>query len=336
MMHSGTIMVGYDPQLRLQDKGLSLLAWAIGVSLLVTVGWMVLEPLDPHGAVTIGGTQTAAILVLAEMLALSVIVSALATGLIGKKLPDAGVFAVALGLAACSLRGATAEHLLISITGADASARSSLAWKLAFEGCVWFSVIAAAMFTSGVTIRWLGKSRSDADDLDWGSFSLAEASIFLPWLGPAPDDSEDREWVDGLKVTAVSLFAAAILFRVLAAGLPWSSITHGQTYFALIAASYLGTSFAYRSWQVRSALWGCLAPPLLCLGGFVYSALASSSQGPYSDLANIPPSTFYRALPIQYVSVGTAAAVASFWAARRRWAMNSLVADSGPRKQARV
>ena len=304
--------------LRLHDKALSLAAWGIAVGIFGSVGWMTVQPYDPLGAVSLVTSQRA-VLMLVEVLALSAVVSGLATALIGRKLPDAGVFAVALGLAVASLRGDTASYLLITVTGSDASARDLLAWKLAFEGFAWFAVMAAAMVVGGWVTRWTTTEDTAASDTSWHDSALAEAAGLATGYGA----SDERDWIDGLKVTGVSLVTAAVLFRLLATGSPWRSIQHGQVFFALAVAFYVGGMVAYRYWRVRSALWGCLAPPLLCLFGYVLSAVGSPPKGPYGAVASVPPSSFFRALPIEYVCVGTAAALMSFWSARRHWLTHS-------------
>ncbi len=316
-------MIAVHAHLRLQDKALSLAAWGIGVGVFGSVGWMAIQPFDPEGAVSLT-TARHAPLMLVEVLALAAIVSGLATALIGRKLPEAGAFAVALGLAAVNLRGDSAAYLLITVTGGDAAARSALAWKLAFEGIAWSATIVVALLAAG----WLMRSVTGRDrppgDLLYEDTALAELTSLRSASGDG--GSRQRPWADGLKVTALSLVVAAILFRLLATGSPWRTVRHGQSYFALVAAFYFGGIIAYRYWRVRSPLWGCLAPPVLCLVGYAYCAVAASPQEPYRSVASVPPSAFFRALPVEYVCVGTVAAILAFWSARRHW-----LAHPGPR-----
>ena len=119
--------------LRLHDKLLSLLVWIGAAALFATVGWMAVQPDDPQGAVSIL-TRSGAFSSVVQIVALAAAVSAVAAALVGRRLPDAGVFAVALGLAAAVWRGESASHLLISVAGGDGGARSALAWRLAVEG----------------------------------------------------------------------------------------------------------------------------------------------------------------------------------------------------------
>jgi hypothetical protein len=317
-----TAMSAASANLRTQDKFLSLTAWGVAIGIFASVGWMAIEPLDPVGAVSLV-TSGNAVLMMIEVLALSAIVSGVATALIGRKLPDAGVFAAALGLAAANLRGDTTTYLLLTVTGSDAAARDALAGKLAFEGLAWFAAVVVAAVASGWVTRWVIGSDQSAGDVGLEETALSEVTSRLPvW-----DDSERPtgygHWLDGLKVTVVSLVAAIVLFRLLATGSPWRSVQHGQSYFALAVAFYVGGLIAQRLWRMRSALWVCLGPPLLCLLGYLFCAISSSPKGPYGTVASVPPSVFFRALPIEYICVGTAAAVMSFWSARRHWLLHA-------------
>jgi len=302
--------------LRFHEKVLSLLAWGIALAIFASVGWLALQPDDPHGAVSLL-TRSGAWLSVVEILALSAVVSGVATVLVGRRLPDAGVFAVALGLAAAALRGDTSAYLLISLADGDAAVQAAMAWKLAGEGIVWFLAIVVAMITSGLVTRWYATGDGDHAPESLAATCLAD----LPGLGrrlvPADADQPPRSQWGGLKTTLVSLAAATILFRLLATGSPLRSVQHGQTYFALVVAFYAGGLIAHELYPARSAFWACLSVPLLCVLGYVVCALGSSSGGQYSQIASVPPSSFYRALPIQYISVGTAAAMAAFWSARQ-------------------
>jgi hypothetical protein len=307
-----TVAVTDTGHLRFHDKALALAAWGIGVGVFASVGWMALEPADPRGAVSLV-TADSVLLALAQTLALAAVVSGLATVLIGRKLPDAGVFAVSLGLAAVALRGATTSYLLINVAGPHADARSALAGKLAVGGLFWFLPILVAMIVAALVLRWY--AGEDAGD---GATSFREMSLAdMPVLGGLlPEADERTKPSQGLKAMLLSFLVAAILFRLLATGSPLRSVQHGQSCFALVAAFYIGGLVAYRFFPVGSALWGCLSVPLLCLMGYIIAAMSSPPKG-YNQLASVPPDIFYRALPIEYIGVGTAAAVAAFWSARR-------------------
>lgn len=276
---------------------------AIGV--FGTVGWIAVEPYDPLGAVSLA-TRSGVLGMMVSVWALSAVVAGLATALLGRKLPDAGSFAVAVGLAVMNLRGANAQYLLMDLAGTDPAAQDALAWRLAFEGFFWFSAILVAMLASAAVLHWV-LNEADAQEGETGWLAWTEAHLLLPFLEPTRRSEQDRSWLAGIKVTSLTLLGGALLFRLLVTGSPWRSIQHGQSYFALFAAFYLASAVAYRYWRVRSVLWGCLAPPLLCLMGYIIAASSSPPRPPYDELASVPPSAFFRATPLDYVAVGTVA-----------------------------
>jgi len=87
-------------------------------------------------------------------------------------------------------------------------------------------------------------------------------------------------------------------------------VQHGQACFVVAASVCIGSYLAHWLVPVRSALWAILSVPFLAVGGYLWARLGPS---PVSLPASVPASAFLRVLPIQYISVGTAAAVAMFW-----------------------
>jgi len=299
--------------LRLHDRALGWLTWAIAAGLFATVGWMAVQPADPLAAVSLltCPRPTAGVV---QIVLLAAIVSGVGTVMIGRRLPDAGVFAAALGMAVLSLRGDTTTYLLLSVADQPGSSLGSLAWSLAFEGLVWFVPIVAALIVATLVLRWFG---ADGSSPTAGVFRGMALTEIRPWSNGVPAEVRGkRTHLKGVCATGVCLGAAAVLFLLLATGSPNRSIQHGQACFAVAAAFYLATLLAYEVFPARTALWGCLAVPLLAVGAYAYAAVTAPSEAA-GRVPSVPPSTFYRALPLQYVSVGTAAVIAAFWSVRR-------------------
>ena len=58
--------------------------------------------------------------------------------------------------------------------------------------------------------------------------------------------------------------------------------------------------------------WTCLAVPLVGMAAYLWAMLANSGKA--AELPpNIPHSTYLRALPIEYVILGTLGAILAFW-----------------------
>ncbi|HRX83496.1 MAG TPA: hypothetical protein P5572_00590 [Phycisphaerae bacterium] len=308
-------------RLSLVDKILLVAALAITVALFLTIGWMAIAPDDPQGAVSLV-THSGSVLMVLEAGLLAAVTAALATVMIGNKLPDVGVLAAAVGFAFVSLQGGTAEYLLIAATGGDSGTERGLAAKLAVESVVWFALLVVAMLVAGAVTRWcssalqrvagLGEPGSTGAGLE--DLAITECPGLARLIVPAnvkPQDSANR-W-NGVRTTAVMVFAGLVLYSILVSGTSPHMIRHGQTCFAVFAAFYLGGWVARRWFPTRTAFWGILAVPITLLLGYGWTVFAGRAAGRYTHLANIPGSDFLRALPLTFVSVGTIAAILAHW-----------------------
>jgi hypothetical protein len=311
------VLLTYPP-LRWPDKALTMVTWGGAAALFATVGWMAISPRDPQGAVSLVLHPDA--LMVLQILALAIVVSALATVLVGRKLPDAGTFAVAAGLAVANLQGQTSSYLLIYVTGTDPEARRALAGELAAEGLVWFLVIGAALIVSGLVMRWCfgqGTGGRGGAGAHVSAMAVADLPVLGRWVCPASGQASSAAPARGLLFTGVAAAAAFVLIGLLGTGSPARAVQHGQVYFTVAAAFSVGTWIAYRLIPVQTPLWGCLAIPLVCTMGYVWTMLRPVGPEAYVHVASVPPTPFMRPLPIEYVSVGTAAVVASFWGVAR-------------------
>ncbi|MGB2987458.1 MAG: hypothetical protein WBE26_16460 [Phycisphaerae bacterium] len=318
MSHASSTIMSERPQLSLLDRAATLSSWVLAAALFLTVGWFAMEPDDPLGPVSMLGRHGAPMMLI-QAAALAGVVGGLATMIAGRRLADAGTFAAALGLAVVSLRGGTAECLLVQGADVSTSFERGLALKFALEAVGWLVVMCVALVVSVLVMRWCFKESDDpgpapADAAPSRSrLSITPAGCDIPrfssrWFG-VPLDRQTPP-ADGVKHTIIATGVGLAAITLLSAGLSSRSIQHGQVCFVVAAAVGLGTYFAHRMAPVRSALWSILAVVLIALMGYVWAAVRPAVAGlPPS----IPSSHFMRVLPIQYISIGTAAALAMFW-----------------------
>lgn len=327
------------------DRLSILAAWALAVSLFLTVGWMALAPSDPLGPVSLW-VHSSPISTLCQAAALAGVVAALATVVAGKQLVDVGAFAATVGLALVALRGATAEYLLVQHAGSSGSGQRALAWAFAFETIGWILVVMVAVAVSALVARWcyadvtpgpvdvpVGEpfARPLAAGLDCPG--LSSRFFRVPRLAQTPP-------VSGLQHTCICAGVGILVISLLYTGHHTRTIDHGQVCFVLGAGAFAGTYFAYRAVPVRSALWSITAIGIVALLAYVWSGLQPFGPGTGVLPPNIPSSRFMRALPIQFVCVGTAAAIATFWyvydpylgRAGRREATSPPASPSGERR----
>ncbi|MFQ5414548.1 MAG: hypothetical protein ACE5E6_08830 [Phycisphaerae bacterium] len=258
-------------------------------------------------------------LTLVQVVALAAVVAAVATVLIGRRLPDVGTCAAGIGLAVVSLRGDTAAYLLVQRADGMAGLQHGLAAKLAVESVAWFAAMMVAVVVSSLVTRWCFGTRLETaagrgeGDAAW---VVVPSGHELPVLGRRLAGGLDvgvTVPLDGLKHTAVALVASLVLIHVLSTGLSQRSVQHGQVCFVVAATVWIASYAAHRIVPVRSALWTLLAVALLAVTGYAWAGLggfgASASPRPVA----VPATVFLRILPIQYIAVGTVAAVAGVW-----------------------
>ena len=287
---SGSLMTEHGHHLSLLDKAATWVSWALAGAIFLTVGWLAMAPDDPLGAVSVL-TRHGAWMMLLQAAGLAAVTAALAAVIAGRRLPEVGTLAAALGLAAVSLRGATAGALLIEWADVAPVSQSGLPLQLALEAIAWFAIIFLARgFSIGVG-QWCFGDRLCGTALE-------------QWA--RPKDS----MADGLKHTLLAGGAALLTFKILSAGLSTRSVQHGQACFVVAASVCIALYLASWVVPVRSAVWSILSVPLLAVGGYVWARFGPAPGG---LPASVPASPFLRVLPIQYISVGTAAAVAMFW-----------------------
>jgi hypothetical protein len=301
----------YRPHLGLWDKALTYLSWAGAGAVFLTVGWIALEPLDPLGVVSLrsGGGAMA---VLFQVCAIGAVVSGLVTVVAGRKLSDVGTFAVALGMGLVALRGNTMEYVLLDWVERDAGSIGLLAPVLAMESLGWLVAIVVAVIVSGLVRGWVFGSVGCRGG-DGGAMFPIPAAWDVPGLSRyfGAGEVERTALLDGVKHTVVAAAATIVLYRVLGGGLHDRRIDHGQVCFVLAASVWLGGSIAYHVSPVRSALWSILAVGIVAVAAYLIAAVTSG--GGDSLPPNIPASHYLRTLPVQYVAVGSASAVLTFW-----------------------
>ncbi len=303
------------PQPGLLDRAATTASWVLGGALFLTIGWFAMEPDDPLGPVSAYARQ-GGLMMLIQAAALSGVAAGLATLIAGRRVADIGTFAASLGLAAVSLRGATAEYLLLR--GADVSEtfEHSLAWSFAIEAVGWFLVVLVAVGISALVTRWCFGSVETPDPHRADASSTAVrmlAGFDVPRISArcfgVPGERQTAR-TDGVHHMLITTGVGLAAMAVLSAGLRWRSIQDGQVCFVVAAAVFIGTYAACRMVPVRSALWSILAVGLIALVGYLWASLRPE----VTELPpNIPSSHFLRILPIQFIAVGTAAALMAFW-----------------------
>ncbi len=305
MNTSTSTPIADPPQLGFFERLGVWASWGMGGWIFLTAGWMIMRPADPLGPVSLFSGQSG-LLVVALVAALSGVTAALATVIAGRKLVDAGTFSVALGLALVSLRGETAGYFVLQSID---PAHAPKFWQLPLESLGWLLVIGVAICVSDVVMRWCHpKAVRELADPSTDRVLAVPAGFELRAFGSGAAARTPLRIA--LTHTVVVAVAGLIAFTVLSAGLATRAIEHGQACFVVAASVCVACYVAYRIAPVRSALWSILGVGLLTIGAYLWVTLTGSAG---SNPPGVPASPFLRVLPLQYISVGTAAAVAMTW-----------------------
>ncbi len=266
----------------------------IGVIFVGAVSRLVLTPEDPLGCVsTLSCSLGWWILPICAVLAFAL--AAMVSIISGAKLEEMGVFAVALGLSLAALRHESAAFLWATQGQADDELRAALAGLMAAEALGWFAVISAAYAGT----RWAVRAFD---------------------LKPLIDQDPADEYRVGALTVLFMCVVAMLALQVLSAGSDLAPIETGQVCFAVAASFYLASFVAYQVTGAQSQVWAFLAVGLVALAGYAWTALNPTPAFPgrvITHFAHFSPTAFGRALPIQTIMVGTAAAIFGNWHARQ-------------------
>lgn len=293
-------------------------ACGVGAVLFGTAGWIVVRPQDPMGPLSmlvhVAGSEHGFKLQFAltlKLMAIAAVTSVAAAALVGKRVQEAGAFAVAFGILTLTLATSGMRALLTSFhaPGMTVEAQSVLYHKLVLESFCWFGVILVGLILTRVVERWVA---TRADNEAEPSGTKPQSPPKAPDPGPdAPAGGRFREddLVLGLLASGVAAIGAAVVLTITC-----KSNEKGQICFSLFASFFAGSVLAYRICRTRLGLWYCLSVLIVAVGAYVWAG--RPDPRPF-DLLTLPPIALARPLPAEYMSWGIAGAIAGFWFVRR-------------------
>lgn len=309
-------------RLNVYDKLRILGACVLAAVFMRTVGWMVAQPLDPREAILLAmnerGFFAAALAALPILLLLTAVVTALGTVIVGRVVPEAGVFVAGIGLAALALRGGSIHVLLAYYLDARgdeparllsqlADERRSLMVRLAMDCLLWSAVMAVSWGVMSAVRKWLWTDESPQP----ASGSASKRTAVEPAGKPG--------WM-ALAITGV---VAGLVIWLTIARTPVAVVARGQVIAAVAAGLFAGAYAARYYTGVADARWYLLAPPAVGLVAYLLGYLnaemrwAPGEYRYYALLPTTPPHNLVRALPIEYIAVGVSATLAGYWFGQR-------------------
>ncbi|MDP9174538.1 MAG: hypothetical protein M3O30_11820 [Planctomycetota bacterium] len=253
--------------------------------------WLEVPPLlGFDGSLFREDSPVAALLSVAVLLFVTTVVG---TVIAGRVRFEAGLFAAALGMMCISLRGGTMQAVLLEVNGA-----------------------AGVYYTMFLELLALGAILVGL----WAMLvALGKANFVIPAPEPAFVDTNAPEplapggdLTGNLIALATQVVATIILMMFLC-----QSEAKDQVLASTALASILGTYVAYMGFPTRPSIWFWTGPLIVGLIGYLIAGAGQntdlaigSSQGAFAALA--------RPLPLDYASVGPAAAMLGYWMSRKQ------------------
>ncbi|MBN1346619.1 MAG: hypothetical protein JXQ73_28270 [Phycisphaerae bacterium] len=288
----------------------------------VLLCWRIAGPTDPYQAVTIVYHDNPLVALL-TVLVFAAAGSAAATLLMAGRLSDFGAFAVGVGLTGLALRGGDLTVMLQYKAG-TAAGRAGVFSDLAVDVVLWTFVPIVSLAVCAMTEGWAGLSGPAEIKPPNKPTSAKRPGPMKRWLERAAlrtgaPDEWSAEVKHGLVTTVVTTVVAMVVIHV-ASGREVAPVNHVQVIFAIGVGFWLGAIAAGQFSRPALGVWVCLAVPIVALigdvGGWLRPNLPAELAA-YREIAIIPPNAWSKGLPIDYLSIGPAAAILGMWTSQR-------------------
>lgn len=270
-----------------------LCAMWVAAAIFWYVGRWVAGPVDPEGPITLISVGQG-VIAMAELLGLAVVASGLAVAICGPGSAAHGALAIAIGLAALSMRGTQLDSLVLYRLSADVGVGVSPdpfpRAALVAETWLWLALIAVGF----VVGRWVE------------SWFHADASG--PPARPHPIERAPDVRQGFGAIAVVSLIAwVLIAYTMGGEAIP---LLKGQIFFSVGLAFMVGAMMASWLFKLNSQVWLLAAVALVATGAYLFAGPdaqtleAARQSGTYVTLRPI-----VRPLPIEYASMGAVGAL---------------------------
>jgi len=265
-------------------------ALIVSLVILATIGFRVLRPWDPFGAISLLLVDGEFIFLLrasAVLLAACV----LATIVLGARLSQFGTFAACVGLAYPVAKRGSMDYLMVRLQAGGEFNDPNLWGFLGLEMLAWTVPLAVMVIGSAVAERWINQSNNGP---------------------PTSQPGTGRVIVRGVSAVVVTSLVAIALVVLLC-----RSCEKGQVLFAVAAAFFLAALFGDWATGNRRVLWQVWAVPVVGLCAYGYTWFNPTRPAGLEAILTLSPNNLSAVLPIEYLAAGTAGAIFGFWTSER-------------------
>jgi len=279
--------------------GLGLAAAAV---LFWSLGWSVLKPWDPYGAMYFQPEEGESLFLLVRVIGLQLAAAVFASIIMDARIPLFGAFAACIGIGIPILKTGGMDYAMVR-TQLDKTLEhpESLWGFMTLETLAWTGVLAILVAITMVTEQWLKKN----EDIRLDEAAKKESATRLK---PA----KKAAWWKGLGGTAITAVLALFLIAILAA-----SMRKGQVIFACLAAFYLAGLTAEQIAENDHPVWQVAAVPLVALTAYLYTWMHPMRPPGLELILHIAPNSLARVLPVEYIFIGTIGAIFGNWTSHR-------------------
>ncbi len=265
-----------------------LAGMAVSVLIFWHVGFWAARSNDPLAPISLLDVNQG-VIAMAELLGLAVVAGGLAVAICGARSADRGALAIAVGLAALSLRGAQIDKLILyrlDVALPTGTVTPYPSTALIAETWLWLAIIAVGFVVGRWVESWFDPGGVPAVPVD-----------------RAPDV---RHGLGGVAV--VALVAWAVISYAM--GGPENPLLKGQIYFAIGVGFLIGSMVANWLFEMHSRVWLLAAVAIVATAAYLFAGpdsqtvTAARESGGYITLRPI-----VRALPIEYAAMGSVGAL---------------------------
>jgi hypothetical protein len=278
-----------------------VLGLAVSCILFASLGWSVLKPWDPYGAIYFDQEDMGNFMLLVRSTGLLLAAGVFASIIMDARMPLFGVFAACIGMAIPILKTGGMDYVMVRTFVEKSLDHPEALWGfLALETLAWTGVLAVLVTVSLLTEQWLKKDQEPR---------LAGANE-----GTTAQKNEGKNigWWKGLGGTAITAVLGIFLVAVLAA-----NMQKGQVMFACVAGLFVASLAAEQITENDHPVWQVAAVPIVALAAYLYTWFNPVRPPGWELILHIAPNSLARVLPVEYIFIGTIGAIFGNWTSHR-------------------
>lgn len=279
-----------------------ILGLAVSCILFGSLGWSVLKPWDPCGAIYFQQEDLGNFMLLVRAIGLLLAAGVFASIIIDARMPLFGSFAACIGMGIPILKTGGMDYVMVRTYAEKSLEHPEALWGfLALETLAWTGVLAVLVTASIMTEQWLKKDHEPQLE------ESAEAN-----KSPKKKEDKSNPWWKGLGGMAITAVLGIFLIAIFAAGMQ-----KGQVIFACFAGLFLAGLTAEQIAENDHPAWQVAAVPLVALAAYLYTWFHPARPPGWELILHIAPNSLARILPIEYIFIGTIGAIFGNWTSHR-------------------